>query len=453
MDKGRTAGIVLLTAAFAGMLAAFNLATARIIASGRTAKMIHRDSIVHGDGARLYAYLRSAWFDGDLNTANELNHYFNYPGSREPVPIITTSTSYAWNHTPVGCAILWSPFFLIGHLSAVRMHDAGHAVAVDGYSPPYTLAIALGTHLYCFLGVLLLFLICRRFYSPAASLLAVLTVWLASFLPAYLFLYPSMSHALSFFSVSLFLWLWLRVRDDGRPSRWLLLGCAGGLMALVRTQNCIFFIVPLIGYPRTTERSAPKELIGIFLMFAGAALAFVPQAYAWKVTYGKWLTIPQGEGFLHWGRPAVAQVLFSPRHGLFSWTPALMLGAAGLPLFLRREKLLGASLIAALLIQLYLNSIVDDWWAGTGFGARRFDNCLPALGLGAAALYEWLRAKRLAWLAVALTGIFILWNGLFLCQYALNWVSHMEAMNMAEMVKNQIRMIVHIIHKVQVRQP
>ncbi|MEI6633234.1 MAG: hypothetical protein WCP22_05365 [Chlamydiota bacterium] len=448
MDKGYKAGFLLLTVVFAAMLTAFNLGTARLISSGKTGGMIHRDSIIHGDGARLYAWLRSAFFDGNLDTANELSHYFNYPGSREPVELRRTATGHAWNHTPVGCAVLWAPFFALGHATAVRMHAAVPGVAADGYSPPYAFAVALGTHAYCFLGVLLLFSICARFYSPFSSFLAVITVWLASFLPAYLFLYPSMSHALSFFSVCLFLWLWLGTRERGGALRWSLLGLAAGLMGLVRTQNLIFLLVPLAGMAAELRRGeAGRAAAGAVLMSACAALAFFPQAYAWKVSCGSWLTIPQGGEFLHWGRPAVARVLFSSRHGLFSWSPALILGAVGFPLFARRERLLGWSLLAVFAIQLYLNSIADDWWAGTGFGARRFDNCLPLFGLGLAALYDRLRSRRLGRLAAILAGVFIAWNGLFLCQYAANWVSHSEAIDMSGMAKNQARIAIHIARK------
>ena len=438
---------LLLLIIFLILISAFDIMTVNTVSSAKAKRFIHRDTIVHGDGARLYAYMRSAWFDRDLDTANELDHYFNYPGSREPRPIIRTSTGYAWNHTPVGCALLWSPFFLFGHVTALRLGETPTGIEADGYSPPYTLAVATGTHVYCFLGMLLLLAICCRFFSPTASLFAVLTIWFASFLPAYLFLYPSMSHALSFFCICLFLWLWLKTRGRSELWRWCLLGLAAGLMALVRTQNIIFMIVPLAWLFTSRDRTiSGLRLNGqILLMLACSLIAFLPQLYTWKVTYGSWITIPQGGGFLHWGHPAILKILFSSRHGLFSWTPALLLGVIGLPYFIKRERLLGLSLLAAFLLQLYINSIVDDWWAGTGFGARRFANCLPVFALGLAGIFEGLRSKGLTWLAAAISAALILWNGLFLCQYALNWVSHMEAIDMGRMVRNQGRVAIHIV--------
>jgi len=385
--------------------------------------------------------------DGDLDTANELAYYFNYPGSRETVPIIKTRTGYAWNHTPVGSAVLWAPFFIIGHLVALRLAASGAPVFPDGYSYPYSLAVANGTHVYCLVGAFLLYGICRRWYSPFASFWAVILIWLASFLPAYLFLYPSMAHALSFFAVCLFLWLWVSMRDKGGTLSFALLGLSAGLMVVVRTQNLLFVIVPLIDgiFWRFERRRIEHAIwaVGCFLA------VFSIQAYAWKVTYGSWITIPQGGGFLHFSRPAVLSVLISSRHGLFSWTPALALGVVGLPSFLRKEKALGLALCAVFLMQLYLNSIVDDWWAGTGFGARRFDNCLPALAIGMAALFEWMRGRRLWLLAVVIAAASIVWNGLFLFQYAANWVSHSEAIDMIGMACNQIEAAGAIVSKVR----
>ncbi len=122
----------------------------------------------------------------------------------------------------------------------------------------------------------------------------------------------------------------------------------------------------------------------------------------------------------------------------------LALGAVGIPLFVRKERCLGWPLAAAFLLQLYLNSVVDDWWAGTGFGARRFDNCLPLFGLGLAAVYDALRALRRGWCAWVLAAGLVGWNALFLCQYAANWVSHSGHVDMAAAARGQAKMAVRI---------
>ena len=46
--------------------------------------------------------------------------------------------------------------------------------------------------------------------------------------------------------------------------------------------------------------------------------------------YGRFVLTPQGPNFMRWTEPQIAAVLWSWNHGLFSWTPALLLAAVGL---------------------------------------------------------------------------------------------------------------------------
>ena len=59
-------------------------------------------------------------------------------------------------------------------------------------------------------------------------------------------------------------------------------------------------------------------------------LVFMPQLAAWQVIYGELLITPQGGGFMKWTDPAIGSVLFSLNHGLFTWTPAVVLAVIGI---------------------------------------------------------------------------------------------------------------------------
>lgn len=125
-------------------------------------------------------------------------------------------------------------------------------------------------------------------------------------------------------------------------------------------------------------------------------LAFFPQMLMWRMTYGHWLVNASRPGYL--GRPALLQVLFSPRHGLFLWHPLLLVGLAGLVALARRPGLRRLA-VAALLVfaaQVVINAMPVDWWGNAGFGARRFCSTLPLLSLGLA-----YALSKLPWLAPA----------------------------------------------------
>ena len=97
----------------------------------------------------------------------------------------------------------------------------------------------------------------------------------------------------------------------------------------------------------------------------------------------------------------------------------MLLAVIGLRRVVRRDAVLGWAAVAILVIAIYVNASVSDWWAGEAFGARRFISYTPFLVLGLAALFatpSW-TARPLLTRAVALA--LIAYNLLFLFQYQL----------------------------------
>src|SRR5258708_12150412 len=89
-------------------------------------------------GARLqihgfyyYAYLRSMAFDRDVDLTND----YRLLGMGDKAQLFQpTPTGHAQSAWTIGPAIVWSPFFAVGHVVARRLHAGGAAGAVDG--PP-----------------------------------------------------------------------------------------------------------------------------------------------------------------------------------------------------------------------------------------------------------------------------------------------------------------------------
>src|SRR5207247_1758341 len=48
-------------------------------------------------------------------------------------------------------------------------------------------------------------------------------------------------------------------------------------------------------------RELGRALIGPAAAAGAALIVFAPQLVAWKLLYGSWLTVPQGESFMRWG--------------------------------------------------------------------------------------------------------------------------------------------------------
>jgi len=144
---------------------------------------------------------------------------------------------------------------------------------------------------------------------------------------------------------------------------------------------------------------------------------------AWKILYGSFLTIPQGEGFMHWGAPQILSLLFSTNHGLITYTPIMLFCLIGLFLFKpgnRMNVILLAVFLTIFLIEFYLNSVADDWAGGWAFGARRLLSCSIIFSWGLANLISWLWDKTV-WrnIAFAFFAFLIVFNLLFYYQWYL----------------------------------
>ena len=357
------------------------------------------------DPSMYYAYIRSPVIDGDLlfwNEAEPKGFWAEVP------PSPTGKCPNVWS---LGPALLWAPFFLLGHAATLIANWWGIAsLPADGYSTLYIAFTGVASAFYGFLGVLLVYRFLRRYQPHPVALLAAATIWMAT--PVFFYTYHMnfYAHSVSMFSVALFVDLWDGTRGQQHGWRYLALGATAGLMALMRWQNILFLVLPLLelgveGRSRLRQGEGWGSLAGsllgrLGLLAAAGLIVFSPQMAMWQVLYGQFLTIPQGEGFMQWSQPHLWGVLFSSNRGLFWWEPVAVLALAGLFLLLRRRPLLGGGFLLIIALEVYVNSVAGRWWGGGGFGPRRFDMLAPILAWGLAALIGW-AWKRGLWLKAA----------------------------------------------------
>lgn len=411
-----------------------------------------------GDGVGYFAYLRSMVVDRDLELGDE---YAFYAARGERVAQLManrprTETGKAPNIWPIGAAILWLPFFLLGHVLAVLLSLAGTGVTVDGYSAPYTTLVAVGNASYGFLALALSYAMCRRYYTRPVALLATMTIWFATSLTEYMYAHTMLSHPASTFTVALFLFLWLRVREDGGlPGDWLVLGLVAGLMAAARWQNVVFLLAPAYeALSALRGRGGPawvRSFRGVTLRVGAFVpaffIGFLPQMVAWKAIYGHWVIDPWAVPPLlvpdrwSWTSPKVLSVLVSSKHGLLTWTPVIFLSLLGLAWLARRDRRLAAGFSIAFAVQLYIVASWHSWHAGSSFGNRFFIEFTPVFVLGLAGLLDVLRQRvRLGAMAVFL-GLAVVWNFLLMVQFNLGLIPREDFVQWSLLVKNQVSVV------------
>jgi hypothetical protein len=383
------------------------------------------------DEIEYFSYLRSLVFDRDVDFGNEYERFY----AADPQGLAgfkatfldrrETDTGRHINFAPLGCALLWSPFYLLAHAGVLAARALGGGVAADGFSSPYVAAVCYASALYGLAGLLLVHETLRRhggFAEPAATL-AVAALWFGTPLFYYMTLAPAFSHAAGVFAVALLLWLSLRAaaRAPAPLWEWALVGAAGGLAALVREQDGLFLVVPagLLVVDGGARRDRVGAALRGALMGAAAVAAFLPQLFAYRALTGRFGPSRLVARKMSWSSPHLLEVLFDPAHGLFAWSPLLLVAAAGLVYLLaRRREPVAALLALALLVQVWINGAVESWTQAGAFGSRRFVSSTPVFAWGLAALVAAVRPAR-ARLAAAALALFVWWNVGLMIQFGL----------------------------------
>ena len=424
--------------------------------------------IYSSDEIQYFAYLRSVWFDRDLSFENEYQYFYDRgiarsDGFHETFLERTTDTGRRLNFATIGCAILWSPFYLAGDVAA-RVTGA----PVDGFSKPYLAAIAYGSAVYGFLAVLLGILCAQR--QGLNGAVAALAVWLGTPLFFYMYIAPPFSHACSAFGVALFTYVWLRVRDEWSTRGLIALGAAGALMAMVREQDAFLVAGPALDFlwsglarTRPTDvwefetggRLARGRVAGV----AGAAVAFtlvfIPQAVTYLILNGHLGPHASVARKMNWMAPHALQVLFSPAHGFLVWTPLALVALAGL-FFLPpkggshgnepergnhkiqvadsagsvfrntnpvasafgRQKQVGMCLLLMVALQIYVAGSVESWTVAGAFGQRRFIALTAAMVIGYAALQQALSRTPARRALTIVTVLAVYWNLALIAEFS-----------------------------------
>ena len=417
---------------------------------------------VHGDGVGYYAFARAPLIEHSL----DFKHDYQYANSsfRDarldetglPKAEFRTSTGHLDNHFTVGPAILWSPFLLIAHAGVLLARAFGSEAAADGFSAPYRIAMAFGTALYGFLGIVLAARIARQYVDARWATFAAVSVWWASSLPVYMYFNPSWSHAHSAFTVALFLWYWHESRQNRSISQWIALAAIAGLMLNVYYANVTVLVVLLVeGATQyraalrnpSTSQQAQTLLAGHILFAMVVFVCLLPTFVTRYIIYGK----PLESGYIPlrewaWTSPNFLQVLFSADHGLLVWTPLLLVSIVGVLIFWHRNPQVGSAFLAAMLAFYVLIACYPDWDGISSYGNRFFVSLTPVFIVGLAVFLD--RIARFFHSVRTSTAIisgvlacFVLWNLAFMFQWGTHLVPARGPISWRQMIGNQFTVV------------
>ncbi len=413
--------------------------------------------LVHGDGVGYYAYLRAPIIQHNLRFEEDWRHAnlgfaMSHVGPDNRLSSDQfTANGHVSNLFSVGPALLWTPFFLVAHVAVLFADWSGADIPADGFSLPYRALAAFGTAFYGFCGLLLSYLLARKYLDPSFALIATLGIWAGSSLPVYMYFNPFWSHAHSAFAVALFLWYWDRTRPSRTLGQWLLLGLISGLLVDVYFVNGIFLLIPLVesivGYVQDLQSKDGASALLRFganvLYLAAFGITILPILITRKIIFGgilrfgAYTVLPW-----NWHAPFWRSVLFSSDHGMLSWTPLLGFALLGLFLPFRGGKHVKAYLAMAAVAFFYVISSYPYWDGLASYGNRFFISLTPIFIFGLAFLLQQIgglfRSIRLAYAAQGIVlALFSLWNLAFIFQWGTHMVPARGEISWSAMVHNQ----------------
>lgn len=308
------------------------------------------------------------------------------------------------NKYPLGLAILWSPFFVAGHVIA-----GATGAPQDGFSKPYQWALIIGGLIYLMIGLLVLRQVLVDCFNDriAALLLALVVLGTNHFHQSTQG--TGMPHIFLFALGAGVLWRSFRWHREGRMRDALILGFLLGLMVVSRPSEIVWALVPLlIGLVDARDWRAHARMLWskrrqLFVMVAMAAVIGLPQLIYWKWMTGRWLYMSYnnpGEGFefLH---PYTWEALFSFRKGWYIYTPMMLVATAGIVALWRMKQELRWVIIAFFALNLWIVSSWSCWWYADSFGQRALVQSYPLMALPLGCVVAWVASGAGRWKLLA----------------------------------------------------
>ena len=334
----------------------------------------------------------------------------NYPNKPDPrkdaYGIRPTPTGKFAVKYPLGVALLETPFFLAAHVYCL----IGGTHPTDGFSAPYSWAIALSSLFFAVLGLFFLYKNLRTYFSENISLATTATIGFGTNLYFFVVYTPGMAHPVSFCLIAYLLLATRQWYEKPTKLNGFLFGLTLGLIALVRTQDLIVLLVPLLWGIRngriimTRFRFLLKHKSTVVAAILAFLLALLPQAMYWKFVSGKWWYYGyQGEKF-DWAHPHIREGLFSFQNGWLIYTPVMLLALWGI-FRLRRHA---PDVLVPILVFLPIHWFVSyAWWCWmyiNGFGSRPMVDVYALLAIPLAA---WIAGQKRAWILIPVLCAFV----------------------------------------------
>lgn len=323
----------------------------------------------------------------DLSSINEIIEIYNNSPTLYQVAPIENG-----NHIPMypsGMAILYSPFFFIGHLLAYLF-----GYPQDGFSYPYILSFAIGYFVYTIIAICLIRKILLLYFSEIITSLTLIILFFGTNFYQIAIGGIGMPHMYLFVLFSLVIILTHNWYTKPRFSIAFLLGLIIGLMSITRPTEFIIIIIPIffgiksLGEVKERFHFLFTNKTHVILLASGIFLISLIQLIYWKVYTGNFFFYSYsnpGEGF-NFTNPQIFNFLFSFRKGWFIYTPIMFIALFGFYKLYKIKHPMYYPILIFLIINIYILASWSCWWYAGSFSQRSVVQSYPLMAILIASL-------------------------------------------------------------------
>ena len=315
---------------------------------------------------------------------------------------------------PIGLAMLYTPFFLVGHAYAL-MSD----YPPDGFSLPYQAAISWGSILFAFIGLWFCQKALRKYFDSFISGVVVLLIAIATNYLNYTAIDGAMAHNWGFTLYAMLIYGTIKWYEKPSYQKSILVGACIAFATLARPTNILSVLIPI--FWGIQNYAAFQDRLGLFktywkqLLTTAITVLLIGsiQLIYWKYITDDWIFYTYNEQGFSWFKPHIKNVLISFKKGWLIYTPIMILALIGFRTLFKKYKTLFPFCLGFFLLNFYIVAAWDVWGYGGAFGQRALIESYTILAFPMAALLAAIQNEKWTKWFVFSFSIFCIWLNVF----------------------------------------
>lgn len=384
-------------------------------------KQTTTEATLSWDVSGYYMYLPAVIIYGDIKKCSFkdsiLNKYHPTPDFQQAFQ--DNSGNYILKYT-VGQALLFSPFFLVGHTYTLLFSS----YPADGFSYPYQLSIGLGMIIYAFIGLYYLRKILLKFFKDVTTAITLIVLVFATNYLDYSAIDGAMTHNTLFTLYTILVYCVIKFYEKPSIQNAILIGFFTGLLTLIRPTEIICLLIPLLwGIENYTsfkvriaflkrELKYPITTIVVFILIVSIQLIY------WKWVSGQWLVYTYGKEGFNWFQPNFIDGFFSFRAGWLIYSPVCIFSMLGFYQLYKNHREHFYSILIFFILFCYICFSWNEWWYGASLGQRAMIQAYPILSFPLTAFLEKVYLKNSTRLILSLFIGFCIYYNIWLTHQA-----------------------------------